>query len=354
MSDGLRIQQFDWNLYPSLVELANAVHLPVLLNRPFLEHYYLGQEWSKLFLAMDDSKCLGIIGVDTFQLATHTSSLKAAFATNFYSLQSGVGGMLWLKWMKLGDIGLVFGGSKDAHRILSARKFDYYPGVNIYRLNAQFEPYKEDSTFKGIVKAVLRPWSRKKLQEYASKDFLLRFADVRVAERRELSEELTVQASPFALRFRPSLEYLQWRYNPRLGYVHYRVFEILHGGVRCGYCMLNDGPKELMVVNADGNDPELLAAGILKAIFTVGEENDENRTAVLASSHPAMQAVFTGSGFHLAEKNYPFAAGSLRGSRELGDPRTWLIHLGIGDNDLRENMFWPPKDGTENPLNREL
>ncbi len=345
MSGGLRIQQFDWDLHPALVELANTVHLPVMQNRQFLDHYYLGQEWSKLFLAMDDSKCLGIVGVDIFQFVTQTSSLKVSFANNFYSLQPGIGGMLWLKSMKLGDIGLVFGGSKDAHRILSARKFDYYSGVNIYRLNAQFEAYKEDSTLKGIVKAGLRPWARKKLPEYASKDFLLRFADIQVVERQEVSEEMMVQTSSFTLRFRPSLEYLHWRYNPQLGYVHYRVFEILHSGLSCGCCILNDGPKELVVVYADGNDPKTLAAGILKAIFLIGEENDKNRTAVLASSHPAMRAVFTGSGFHLAEENYPFAAGSLRGSPRLGDPRTWLVNFGIGDNDLRPNMFWP----TEGP-----
>jgi hypothetical protein len=164
MNDGLRIQQFSLELYPALIEFANSVHLPSILNREFLDHYYLGQEWSKLFLASDGPKCLGIIGVDMLHFATQTSSIKVAFGTNFYSLKPGVGGMLWLKWLKLGDIGLVFGGSKDTHRILRARNFDYYSGINLYRMNAQFEGYKEDSAIKGIVKAGLRPWVRKNFQ----------------------------------------------------------------------------------------------------------------------------------------------------------------------------------------------
>jgi hypothetical protein len=160
----------------------------------------------------------------------------------------------------------------------------------------------------------------------------------------EFSAEIMIQTSPFTLRFHPPLEYLQWRYNPRLSYVRYRIFQVLRSGQSCGYCVLNDGPNELMVVYADGNDPELLAAGILKAIFLVGEESDKHRKAVLASSHPGMQALFTESGFHRTEENYPFAAGAVRGSRNLGDPNTWLINIGMGDNDLRQNMFWPTQE----------
>jgi hypothetical protein len=340
VSKTLQIRQFDWNLYPALTELANAIQLPFMLNRQFLGHYYLGQDWSKLFLAMDGPKCLGTMGIDILQFTADASLLRVAFASNFYSLQSGIGGMLWLKWIKLGDMGLVFGGSEDTHRIISAFKFDYYPGVNIYRLNAQFEAYKEDSALKGIVKARLRPWKRKKLPDYASKDFVKRFADIQVVERQEFSAEMMAPISPFTLRFQPSLEYLQWRYNPHLTYVHYRLFEIVHSGQSYGYCVLNDGPNELMVAYADGKDPAVLAVGILKAIFLVGEKNGKHRKAVLSSSHPVMQTIFMESGFQLTKENYSFAMGSLRDSQNLGDPKTWLINFGMGDNDLRQNMFW--------------
>ncbi len=340
MSDGLKIQQFSLELYPTLIEFANTVHLPVMLNLQFLNHYYLGQDWCKLFLATDGSKCLGIMGIDMLDFTAQASSLRVAFASNFYSLQSGIGGMLWLKWIKLGDMGLVFGGSKDTHRIISAFKFDYYPGVNLYRLNAQFEAYEEDSFLKGAVKAGLRPWKRKKLTDYASKDLVKRFADTQVVERHAFSAEMMVPTSPFTLRFQPTLEYLQWRYNPRLSYVHYRLFEIVRSGQSCGFCVLNDGPNELMVAYADGNDPSVLAAGILKAIFLVGEKGGKHRKVVLSSSHPIMQAIFKESGFQLTNENYSFAMGSLRGSRNLGDPKTWLINFGMGDNDLRQNMFW--------------
>lgn len=341
MSGGLQIQQFSLDLHPSLIEFANSVHLPIMLNRQFLDHYYLGQEWSRLFLALDGPKCLGIIGVDMLHFTTQTSSIKAAFATNFHSLQSGIGGMLWLKWLKLGDIGLVFGGSEDTHRIVRARKFDYYSGINLYRMNALFEGYKEDPAIKGIVKAGLRPWVRKKLSEYASANFLRRFADIKIVERDNFSAEMLVQKSPFTLCFRPSLEYLQWRYSPRLSYVRYRIFQFFRSGQSCGYCVLHDGPNELMVVYADGNDPESLAAGILKAVFLVGEECDKYKKAVLVSSHPEMQTIFTETGFHLAEKDYSFATGALRGSLNLGNPQTWMINIGMGDNDLRQHMFQP-------------
>jgi hypothetical protein len=341
MSDGLRIQQFKLELYPALAEFANAVHLPILFNRPFLEHYYLGQEWCRLFLAMDGSKCIGMIGVDVLHFVTQTSSIKAAFGTNFYSLQPGVGWILWLKCMKQAEIGLVFGGSQDTHRILRARKFDYYSGINVYRMNARFEAYEEDSAMKGMVKAGLRPWARKRLSEYASKSFLRRFADIRVIDRTDFSEEMVVRTSPFSFRFHPPLEYLRWRYNPRLDYVRYRIFQFLRSGQSIGFCVLNNGMNESMVVYADGNDPELLGAGILKTAFLAGEEGDKYRKVTLASSHPAMQALFVKEGFRLAQKNYPCAAGALGETKKLGDPRTWLLNFGMGDNDLRTHMLWP-------------
>lgn len=341
MSDGLQIRQFNSELYPELMDFANSVRLPVMLNQHFVQHYYLGQEWSRLFLVIEHTKCIGIIGVELLEFVTPASSLKVAFATNFYSLQPGIGGMLWLKWMKLGDMGLVFGGSQDAHRILTARKFDYYSGINLYRLNAEFEPYNEDSAIKGIVKAGLRPWKRKKLTDYASKSFLKRFADIQVVERHEFSEGHLVHTGLFMLRFHPKIDYLQWRYNLHLPHARYRLFEFLRSGQSCGYCVLNDGPKELMVAYSDGNHPELIAAGILKAIFSVGDDDQKERKAVLASSNLAMQTIFSESGFRLTKKDYPFAVGSLRGAQKLGDPRTWHINLGLGDNDLRPNMFWP-------------
>jgi hypothetical protein len=350
MFDDLKIVKFTPDHYPELTTFANTIGLSTMLNRDFVDHYYLGQEWSKLYIGLDRSKCIGIIGNDFLRFSVQSSFLKVAFATNFYSIQPPIGGMLWLKWLKLGEIGLVFGGSADTHRILSARKFQYYSGVNIYRMNAQFESYKEDSALKSALKAGLRPWKRKKLTEYASKDFLARFSNVQVVEADEFAESFLVQSSPFQLRFNPPIEYLQWRYNPRLSYVRYRLFEIKSLGKSCGYCVLNDGPEELTVVHADGNNAELLAAGILKAIFSVGEENNKEHKAVLSSSHPAMQTIFCESGFCMARGNYPFAAGALRGSRELGDPTTWLINIGIGDNDLRKTMFWPSTGIEKNSL----
>ena len=341
MSDAVQLQQFKLELYPALAELAKVVHLPILFNRSFLDHYYLGQEWCRLFLAMESSKCIGIIGIDMLHFATPTSRIKATFATNFYSLQPGVGWMLWLKCLKLAEINVVFGGSQDTHRILRARKYDYYSGVNLYRMNARFEGYKEDSAIKGMVKAGLRPFTRKRLPGYASKSFLRQFADIQVVERTEFTEEMIEQASPFSFRLHPPLEYLRWRYNPRLDYVRYRIFQFFRSGQSIGFCVLNHGMNESMVVYADGNNPGLLAAGILKAIFLTGEEGDKNRKVTLASSHPAMQALFVQEGFRLAEENYPFASGGLKDAKNLGDPGTWLLSFGMGDNDLRTNMFWP-------------
>jgi hypothetical protein len=344
MSEALQIHQFKLEFYPALAEFAKAVHLPVLFNHSFLEHYYLGQEWCRLFLAMDGPKCIGMIGVDVLHFVTQTSTITAAFGTNFYSLQPGVGWMLWLKCMKQAEIGLVFGASQDTHRILQARKFEYYSGINLYRMNARFESYREDSAAKGIVKAGLRPWARKNLPDYASKSFLRRFADIQIVDRTDFSEEMMVRSSPFSFRLCPPLEYLQWRYNPRLDYVRYRIFQFFRSGQSIGFCVLNHGMSESMVVYSDGSDPELLAAGILKAIFLVGEEEDKYRKITLASSHPVMQALFVQQGFRLAEKNYPFAAGALKDAKNLGDPGRWLLNFGMGDNDLRTHMFWPIPD----------
>lgn len=243
--------------------------------------------------------------------------------------------------MKLGDQGLVFGGSQDTHRIIKARNFFYYPGINLYSLNARFEGYREDAVPKKLVKGALRPFFRKKLSDYASRDFLRKFSNLSIRERTHFEASMMPPSDPFSVRFSPSVDYLNWRYNPGLQYVHYRAFEILRSGTTIGYCVFNCGPSEWIVSHADGSDPEALAAGILKAIHLAGESAGRSVKVTLASSHPAMQSVFMQYGFRLSAESYPFAAGALRGAKNLGDPQNWLVSFGIGDNDLRTHLFWP-------------
>lgn len=343
MSAALGLVEFDRSLHPQLRAFADAVGLPALRNLAFVEHYYLGQDFSRLFLALEAQRCVGIIGVDRLRFAAAAGKVDMAFATNFYSLAPGVGGMLWLKWMKMGELGLVFGGSEDTHRILRGRNFTYYPGVHLYRLNARFQAYAGEPRWRHALKAGLRPWARRPLSQYASAGFLRRFAGVEIEEREQFTPDLLPPSSPFSLRWAPTLEYLQWRYplSRAASYVRYRLFAIRAAGQSLGYCVLNDGPQAMVVSHADGSDWRELAGGMLKAIFAAGESGEPRRPVTLAASHPGMQAEFCRAGFRLAEANYPFAAGSLRPRAALPDPQGWLVSLGVGDNDLRTHLFWP-------------
>jgi len=184
---------------------------------------------------------------------------------------------------------------------------------------------------------------RKPLPQYATRGFLEGSKQITV---KEISVGDAVRTTnplqSFSMVLAPGSEYLQWRYASDLGYVRYRTFQIFKAGEPSGFCILNDAPKVIIVSYAEGPDPEILAKGIVKSIFALGEGKSRQHSAMLSSSDPRMQAVFGQAGFLPTALDRAYALGSLRGKLDsLGDSSSdWLINFGIGDNDLRQRYFW--------------
>lgn len=294
-----------------------------------------------MHLAFDgDDNCAGIIGYDRLRFQNRGQEMTIGMATNFYTLKTGIGGFLWLYVMKSCPIGLVFGGSEDTHRLIKRQKFSYYSGVNIYALNARYSAYEGDPGWKATLKPILRAATKKRLRDCQTAQFERESTSIEVREILSSEAEL-IESDRFSFRFAPSAEYLRWRYRSLLPFVRYRWFNIFQHGTRVGYCVLNDSPEQIIVAHSDGTDPETLALGTLKAIFLAAANDTGTRTARLASSHPAMQQVFTRHGFVLDVADRPMAVGSLQSTIELPPPENWLVSFGIGDNDLRTSTFLP-------------
>src|SRR5207247_7976598 len=107
------------------------------------------------------------------------------------------------------------------------------------------------------------------------------------------------RAGGFALRLAPGVAYLDWRYSRALSFVRYRLFRLVRGEP-CGYVVLNEHPGSLVVAQADGPDPETLAAGVLAAVARVAGDGSRQPEVVLASSHARMRRGYEGFGFRPA------------------------------------------------------
>lgn len=339
MPPELEIRSFVPELFPHLAEFAQPLGLESLRHTEFLNHYYTGQPYSRLWMALEEGRCLAILGTDQLRFEVAGDIRPVTYATNFYSTRRGLGSRLWEAGMAGQTAVAVLGGSKDFHHFLRHRRCQYFGGVHLYRMNARYRTYSGDSGWRRGIKAVLRWRSRRPLRDYASRSFLRRYADITVEPRSGYSEDLLPRAG-FGLRWAPDAAYLSWRFNLRLPHLRYRLFAIRRAGQAAGYCILNDGPDGMIVAHADGTDPEQLAAGVLKSIFAAGEEGEPTRPALLASSHPAMQAVYAQNGFWKSDADYRCGIVDMAGPQSWGDPRQWLVSFGMGDNDLRPPMFW--------------
>lgn len=336
----MRFEKYNSELYPALAVAARKINLASLLRRDFVDYYYQGQPWSELCLAFDeDDRCAAFIGFDRLRFECEGQEMSIGMATNFYTLKSGMGGFLWIKWMKSCGVGLVFGGSEDTHRILRKQKFAYYQGVNVYKMNARYSAYDTDPAWRSGLKRVLRTVTQKPLKTYETRAFLKKSESITVEEIQSRDAK-RIESSCFSFRFAPTEEYMHWRYDSSLPFVRYRWFEIFADGKRVGYCVLNDAPEQIIVAHSDGTDPEKLAYGILKAVLLTSQKDTKKRTSLLASSHPIMQKIFIEHGFALDLADRPTAIGSLRSTLNLPEPQSWLMNFGLGDNDLRLSNFY--------------
>ncbi len=336
----MRIEPYISEHYPRLEAAVRESGLAQsLLHRDFVEWYYNSREWCRLFLVfIDDETVGGVIGLEQLTMDIGGEQLQVGGGSNLASFHPRAGAFLFLHWMRSCDLGLVFGGSDDMHRILEGQRgrWVYFDGVRTFTLNARFAPREGRTGWRHVAATALRavgPYTHP-AQVF---DRLVAAGTIPRVAVEEVStfttDMLPAGPSPFTLRLAPSLEYLQWRYDPTLPFLRYRVFRLGDGG---GYVVLNDRPTELLVAQADAADPQQLAAGILASIAAVSAEADPRRKVVLTTAHQDMQAVFASAGFTPAPTGRRFALG--QGKRRVAvDPDTaqWLVNYDWIDNGLR-------------------
>jgi hypothetical protein len=282
----------------------------------------------------EDGSIAGILGIARMRFEWNGTELPVAFGANFHALRPGAGGLLYLHWTRSAPVGLVFGGSADAHRIYREQKWVYYAGARILMLNPEPVQRPDDPLWRRAARQLRAALQRKPIARYG-----VRLPDavrhVAVREEHAWDEALLPRRSPFTFRYAPLLDELAWRYALDLPHVRYRLFRVSRDGTPCGYVVLQDRPERVLVAHADGEDPVALAAGIVRAVLEVGGQDRRARSVVVASTSPVMRAVLLDSGYRVRAER-PLAMRAFRPSQALpDDPASWLVNFDWGDNGLR-------------------
>lgn len=306
-----------------------------LRHRPFVEHFYLGHPSCRLHLLLaDDGSIAGILGIARMRFEWNGAELPMAFGANFHALRPGAGGLLYLHWTRSAPVGLVFGGSADAHRIYREQKWVYFSGARVMMLNPEPVHRPGDPLWRRAARDLRARFQRKPIGRYGAHlpDAVRR---VTVREEHGWDAALLPQRSPFTLRYAPPIDELAWRYALDLAHVRYRLFRVVREGTPCGYVVIQDRPDRVLVAHADGDDPLALAGGIVRAVLAVGGDDRVARSVVLASTSPEMRGVFLDAGFRVRAER-PLAMRAFRPSQTLPtDPGSWLVGFDWGDNGLR-------------------
>jgi hypothetical protein len=335
---GVRLVEYDPAHFDLLQRAAERMGATALRHRPFVDHYYGSSTWCRLYLAMVDDETIGAtIGVEFMRFQHGPRSLVLGFGSNFFSLQPGSGGLLFMQWVKSCDVGLVFGGSGDTHRMLQAQKWTYVP-VKTYYFNPAYRAERREPawrvTAKWIARHLTRPADLRRRLQQLDQD---QARNVEVKEESDYDQTLLPDRSPFAFRYAPPVECLRWRYDTRLSFVRYRLFRILVSGRTAGYVIVNDAPDRLMVAHCDGDDPTTLAHGVLLALAEASREDSRSREIVLTACHPEMQRLYQRAGFVTQSRwDRQFVLGPpRRWTDATPDTSSWLVNLDWGDNGLR-------------------
>jgi len=307
--------------------------------RSFVDYYYGRGPFAQLYILMDgNDHPLATLGCEFLPFKTAHSTIILGFGSNAYAFQPGAGAVLFEHYLDRCDFGIEFGGSEDAHRVLRHQNWKYFPGVPVFHLNKPIVVWPSDTGWKRCAKAILSCLGRDK-ETCRRIERVIRRArhQVDVEETDRVAPDMIPSESPFTFRCAPSIEHLNWRYSSCLSFVRYRIFRIVHASSK-GYVIINQLPNRTLVAHCDGDDPQVLALGVIAAIHRVAVVERRKGHVSLTCTHPEMQSVFHRAGFRCDRVPRPFAIGRLRGSAPPpipNDPNYWLLSFDIGDNGLR-------------------
>jgi hypothetical protein len=334
----VRVAKYSPEYFDGLSHFVDRIGLNLgLAHAAFVDHYYVNQEWCRLYLALrPDEGIVASYGLEVARFQYDNTPITIGFSSNFYSLQPGAGLFLFGCASEWCPIRLIFGGTLDTQKIFRDLSWKYYRGMRIYVLNRSYETYPGDGWIRSAGKSFAQRLARRRLSHFAGRLQCDLGAQVSVREEQTFTDDLLPAHSPFTFRLAASTDYLNWRYNTALSFVRYRLFRILSNGRTAGYVVINEMPHKIIVAHCDGTDTQVLAYGVLRAIVEVGREDTVPRSAILASCHPAMQEIYSSFGFRPDPQDRPFYIGTVEGSVEIaGDTSNWLVNYDWGDNGLR-------------------
>jgi hypothetical protein len=333
------IVEYNPDLFPDLQEM--VARLPGRMNlahRPFVDYYYASRSWSKLYLYLSESgRVVGTTGRELVRFEYGGREITMRNGSNWFSVQRGVGGEL-LKYstqFNPNSSGFMLVASPDAVKVFHHYGWVSVSGVAGYFLNG-CSLYPWDSWWKAAANSIVRQFAGKKPSSFISRIQSNGSAGITVCEEQSYSPDLLPRRSPFMLRFAPTIEYLEWRYNLSLSFVRYRLFRIQVGSASVGYVVLNEAPQQIIVAQCDGEDAIVLAYGILLALAQVGGNDKRPRTIFLSSCHSEMRQVFERFGFRAwLRADLPCAFHGLPADFDLAGTSKWLMNYDWSDNGLQ-------------------
>lgn len=330
----MKIVEYTQDSFDSLHRAAAGRRVPGLEYRPFLDHYYNTVPWCRLYMTVGkDGSVEGTIGVECLRFEYESKEMILGLATNFHAFRPGMGGYLYMKWMKSCPGAIEFGGTEDAHRVIrSTGNWIYFPSVQQFVLNHPFQDYPGDSWWRRTAKKMARRAQGRTVHHYARRIPSAAISDLSVREEESCPQDILPLRSPFRFRLAPTVEYLRWRYNTHLPFIRYRLFRIVRSGLSAGYVILSDSPRRIIVAQCDAEDPSVLAYGVLLSVLETTRIDRRPRTVLLTCSHPEMQRIYTQFGFKFRGERMKLAVVGPPSSAPISpDITNWLVNFDWGD-----------------------
>ncbi len=89
--------------FASLRDFASRAGVPSLADRRFVDYYYASHPSCGLYLFNNDGgQLVGTIGIEQLRFEFENKDMVIGVPSNYHALQPGVGGYLFLQWMKRG------------------------------------------------------------------------------------------------------------------------------------------------------------------------------------------------------------------------------------------------------------
>ena len=333
------IVEYKSDLFSDLQEMVSRLPGPMnLVHRPFVDYYYATRGWSKLYLYLSESgRVLGSLGRELVRFEHGGREITLRNGSNWFSVQRGVGGELlnYSTRVNPNSFGFMLVASPEAVKVFHHYGWVPVPGVSGYFLNG-CSLYPWDSWWKSAANSIVRQFARNRPSSFTSRLESNSNAGITVCEEHSYSPDLLPRQSPFGLRFAPTIEYLDWRYNLSLSFVRYRLFRILAGATTMGYVILNESPQQVIVAQCDGEDAKTLAYGILLALAQAGAKDRKPRTIFLSCCHVEMRQVFERFGFRTwLRADLPCAFHRVPLDFDLTGASKWLMNYDWADNGLQ-------------------